>query len=296
MVLSVAFLGVSIGGCGDLEMGPSVEIRSEDPVANFHFREALPSPESLTRRWASGEGYDEWVARWRSTWDEPGPDSPAERREAVEVMAALLASTLPSSALDQAFRQVDDAIRSAEAILGSPLLPLAVTHGKPAPTSASPSGDPASPGPRREAAPPREAAFPDLRGGEVLRQPGGDALEGSLVRAARHHALAEEAHRREDASMRLLHTLLAADELRGTTAGPLARTFLAQAEAELRRFSRDRSYNEVTGDRAERLLRGAHEALQVNQPALALQRAWYALGLIRAAQALDAPLVPPDDR
>ncbi len=260
----------ALAGCGDLDTGPSVEIRADEPVANLHFREPLPSLESLASRWAPHEGLDLWLSRWQQSWDRPGPEGVAERREAVEVVSGILAASLPASEVNEAFRRVDDALRGAEALLGASL------------GGEDPSSSEAA------AAIPWDEAYPGSPD---------DPLGGSLHRAAAHRDQAAAAHERRDGEGRLLHVLLAADELRGTTAGPLARTLVAQAESELRRFSRDGSYPEVTRVRAERLLQGAQEALAVGQPALALQRAWYALGLVRVLEDLDEiPGTPPNDR
>jgi hypothetical protein len=113
-------------------------------------------------------------------------------------------------------------------------------------------------------------------------------MEGTLVQAAGHLEQAEQAETAED---RLLHLLLASDLLRSTTAESLARVFIARAEDELRRVSALPSYHEVGVQRADRLVQGAHEALLTGEPFLALQRAWYALGLLRAGEELDR-LVP----
>lgn len=278
LVPVLAVILLSLAGCGDLDTGPAVEIRADEPVANLHFRAPLPSVESLASQWAPHEGLDAWLARWQESWDRPGPEGVAERREAVEVVSGVLAASVPPSALNEAFRRVDDALRDAEALLGAPLgSPRAPSHESLEPTS-----------------PDAERTLQLLE--EATPGSPDDPLGGSLHRAAEHRDLAAKSQARGDEAARLLHTLLAADELRGTTAGPLARTLVAQTEAELRRFSRDESYPEVTKARAERLLQGAHEALAVDQPALALQRAWYALGLVRVLNDLDTPRSTPNDR
>jgi hypothetical protein len=104
-------------------------------------------------------------------------------------------------------------------------------------------------------------------------------MEGTLLEAAGH---VEQAEAAETSDVRLLHLLLASDLLRSTTAESLARLFLAQASEELRRISARHSYQGMNVTRAERLLQGAQEALDTGEPFLALQRAWYALGLLRA--------------
>jgi hypothetical protein len=110
------------------------------------------------------------------------------------------------------------------------------------------------------------------------------SMEGTLVEAAGHLEKAEAAG---DPALRLLHLLLASDLLRSTTAESLARVFIAQASESLRRIAARPTYSELSAARADRLIQGASEALETGEPFLALQRAWYALGLLRAEDELE---------
>lgn len=253
--LSAALLGV-LWGCGDLDTGPSVELRLEEPVANLHFSRELPSPPALLARWGPpGEGLDPWLQQWEQSWELPPSEGATSRAEALEVLVPLVISEIPLSTLNEAYRKVEEALRAAEEALGTSLRSV------------------------------------------VERTPASDdvGLEGPMLMALRHQEAAREARERGDATRLLLHTLHAADALRATTAGPLAQLFVAQAERELRRISGDDTYPDVTRDRAARLVAGAREALATGDPGLALQRAWYAVGLLRASELLDGPAAPPPD-
>jgi len=93
--------------------------------------------------------------------------------------------------------------------------------------------------------------------------------------------------------------LLAADRLRETSAGSVARLLVAEAEAELRRISASSSYAEENRARALRLVEGAREALRDGDDVLALRRSWYALGLLapdRNEHSMLAPNLDPQER
>jgi hypothetical protein len=231
-------------GCGDLETGPPVQLRGEDPIVSLHFSDRLPTFPALVEDWGGGLGLESMAEAWRDSWERDPDPAARERREIVEVGAAVLADALPRSSIDQAFRQVDEAIRGAEAALGASL---------------APDSTPAA-----------------LKG-----------LASPLVEAARHRDLASEARTAGDVEAQLRHTLLASDRLRATTADALALVFIEQASVELRRISDSDPYPSMTRQRAERLLDGAREALDTGNPTLALQRAWYAAGLLRAPGAMD---------
>ncbi len=218
---------------------------------SLHFSDRLPTFAGLVESWGAGLGLETMASTWRESWDRDLAPGGRERKEIVEAASALLVGALPRASLDQAFRQVDEAIRGAEDALGASLA---------AGSSGASSGSP----------PP---AFQEL--------------SGPLIDAARYRDMAAEARARGDAESQLRHTLLASDLLRATTADALARVFMDQAAAELRRISASDPYPSVTRERADRLLAGAREALDTGNPALALQRAWYALGLLRASEALD---------
>jgi hypothetical protein len=254
-----------VGACGDLDTGPAVQLQGEDPVVSLHFSDRLPTFAGLVEAWAPTPGLAELSDSWRSSWETHPDEGATERREIIEAASAILVTSVPARTLDEAFRQVDEAIRGAESVLGASLTPSGAG-------GAPPSGAP-------DAADELDALDPATRYA---------ALEGSLVEAARHRDQAAEARRVGDAEAQLRHTLLASDRLRATTAEPLALVFIEQAEAELRRISGAATYPSTTRQRARRLLDGAREALDTGEPALALQRAWYAAGLLRAAESLDS--------
>jgi len=251
---AVLLLPLWMSGCGDLDIGPSVELLDQDPVVSLHFSERLPTLPELVDRWAPGRGLTPFVESWQQAWELPGAEGEPVRRDAVDGALPLLLEFVPRTALDQAFRQVDEAIRGAEEALGASL-----------------SG-----------------------GAGAGSSPGSAELTSSLGRAAQHRDEARAARESENAMAQLRHLLLASDALRATTAGPLALAFVEQAELELRRIQDSETYPPVTRQRAERLLAGAREALDVGQHALALQRAWYALGLLRAGESMDTRSPGPD--
>ncbi len=232
-------------GCGDLDTGPAVELRSEDPVVSLHFSDRLPTFPALVERWAPGLGLDRLAEEWQASWEDSEIGGPRARRAVIETGTGILVDAVPNTALQQAFRQVDEAIGAAEEVLGTRL------------------------------GSERGAGHPDLA--------------GPVVEAAVHRDRAREARESGDREAQLRHTLLAADLLRGTTAEPLALLFIEQAELELRRISDLDPYPSVTRDRAARLLVGAREALETGNPALGLQRAWYAVGLLKGSDHLDGP-------
>jgi hypothetical protein len=236
---------LALPGCGDLESGAPVELRSEDPVASFHLNTRLPTFGEMVKEWGTASGLQGLTSEWQSSWELEAAQGTRARREAVEAGAAILAPSIPRSALDQGLREVDEALRGAEAALGAAL-----------------------------------TEHPDLT--------------APLVEAARHRDLAREARDAGDSEALLRHTLLASDLILSTTAEPLALLFIERARAELRRLSADDPYPSVTRERAERLLVGAREALDTGEPALALQRAWYAVGLLRSTERLDLPPGTPD--
>jgi hypothetical protein len=247
-LLAVLLLSLGVSACGDLDTGPSVELREEDPVVSLHFADRLPTLPALVDRWAPGRGLSPFVESWQHAWELPEAEGEPMRRDAVEGALPLLIDLVPRTALDQAFRQVDEAIRGAEEALGASL----------------------------------------SSGAGALQ------LTSSLGLAARHRNEAGAARASGNAMAQLRHLLLASDALRATTAGPLALAFLEQAEMELRRIQSSETYPPVTRQRAERLLVGAREALDVGQHTLALQRAWYALGLLRAGESMDTGTPGPD--
>ncbi|TVP42115.1 MAG: hypothetical protein EA350_17465 [Gemmatimonadales bacterium] len=238
-----------VSGCGDLDTGPSVELLDDDPMVSLHFSDRLPTLPALIERWAPGRGLAPFVDAWQGSWELPAARGEPARRDAVEGALPLMMDVVPRTALDEAFRQVDNAIRGAEEALGASL---------------------------------------SSRTGSL-------ELTSSLGLAARHRDAARSARESGNDLTQLRHLLLASDALRSTTAGPLAVAFVEQAEVELRRIQGSETYPPVTRQRAERLLEGAREALDVGQPALALQRAWYALGLLRAGESMDTRTPDRDD-
>jgi hypothetical protein len=243
---------VPLWGCGDLDTGPPVELRSEDPVVSLHFSDRLPTFAALVERWAPQPGLERLSEEWQTSWEEAESGGPAARRAVVEAGSALLVDAVPNTALNEAFRQVDEAIAAAEEVLGA-----------------------------------RIAS--DVREGHP-------ELTGPVVEAARHRDQALQARTVGDREVQLRHTLLAADLLRGTTAEPLALLFIEQGELELRRISELDPYPSVTRDRARRLLLGAREAIETGNPVLGLQRAWYAVGLLKGADPRDGPPGDHDGR
>lgn len=240
------FLMVLVG-CGDLDTGPVVAAGTEDPVVSLHFSERLPTLPALAERWAPGLGLEPILASWNSSWELSADRGEPLRRDAVEAAVRVMEDVVPRTALDQAYRQVDEAIRAAEEALGTSLT--------------------------TEAAGAREAEDRFL-------------VTGPLATAAEHRERARAAREAGEAGDQLRHLLLASDALRSTTAEALALVFIEQADVSLRRISESDPYAQVTVERVERLLAGAREALDTGQSTLALQRAWYAVGLLRASDAL----------
>jgi hypothetical protein len=107
-----------------------------------------------------------------------------------------------------------------------------------------------------------------------------DALTLPLSQAALARDEALEAESAGDPVRALERALLASDLLRATTAESIARLLIAEVEGILRRIPEFDPYREEDRVRAERLLAGAREALRAGEFALALRRAWYALGLV----------------
>lgn len=235
-----------LGGCGDLDTGPPVQLRGDDPVPSLHLSTRLPTFGELAERWAPHGELEGLTRSWGEGWEMEAEPGARVRREAVEAGAALLAPRVPRSVVEQGLREVDEALRGAEAVLGAAL----TEHP--------------------------ELTLP-------------------LVEAARHRDRAQEARARGDDEALLRHTLLASDLILGTTTEPLALLFIERARVELRRLSAADPYPSVTRERAERLLLGAREALETGEPALALQRAWYAVGLLRSTERLDIPDASPPD-
>ena len=233
-------------GCGDLDTGPVVAAGSEDPVVSLHFSERLPTLPALAERWAPGLGLEPILASWNASWELSADLGEPLRRDAVEAAVRVMDEVVPRTALDQAYRQVDEAIRAAEEALGRSLTPA--------------TGE-------------REAEDRLL-------------VTGPLATAAEHRDRARAAREAGEAGGQLRHLLLASDALRSTTAEALALVFIEQADVGLRRISESDAYAQVTVERVERLLSGAREALDTGQSTLALQRAWYAVGLLRASDAL----------
>ena len=238
---------VVLAGCGDLDTGPVVASGNEDPVVSLHFSERLPTLPALAERWAPGLGLEPILASWNASWELSAERGEPLRRDAVEAAVRVMDEVVPRTALDQAFRQVDEAIRAAEEALGTALT--------------------------AEAAGEREAEDRLL-------------VTGPLATAAEHRDRARAAREAGEAGAQLRHLLLASDALRSTTAEALALVFIEQADIRLRRISESDAYAQVTVERVERLLAGAREALNTGQSTLALQRAWYAVGLLRASDAL----------
>ena len=236
---------VLLGGCGDLDMAPEVQLRGADPVVSFFFSGELQGLAYWVGRWGPGLGLEGLVSSWQDSWDNPTDAAWAARRALIRTAVPILAPAIPRTSLDPAVGRLRNMLHAAEEALGAPL-----------------------------------EEWADL--------PIHQTMEGTLVEAAGHLERAEQAETSED---RLLHLLLASDLLRSTTAESLARVFLARADAELRRVSALPTYAEMSVQRADRLVQGAHEALVTGDPFLALQRAWYALGLLRSEEELER-LVP----
>jgi hypothetical protein len=113
-----------------------------------------------------------------------------------------------------------------------------------------------------------------------------ESLEGPVAEAARLELRAREAMDRGDRTGALRWAMEASDQLRAVTPEVLAGVLIREAEEALRegrpgRDWFDDSYAEEERARAERLLLGAREALRSGEPALALRRAWYAVGILR---------------
>lgn len=108
-------------------------------------------------------------------------------------------------------------------------------------------------------------------------------LSPTLSLALEERDRAEAAVSRDQVRPALLHIMAAADRLRATTPGTLARELLFEADETFRRVWGDDPYTEEKRRRARRLLTGAETALDEGAPVLALRRAWYALRLMDGA-------------
>lgn len=126
--------------------------------------------------------------------------------------------------------------------------------------------------------------------------PSPEALEGVLSAAAEASVRSRRALGSGDLADALSGALIAADHLRSASPASLGLAMVREAEAELRMNSVSRSYSEVTKLRVERLLAGAREALDNGDDAIALRRAWYALGLVRAGATEEDGGVEPEGR
>lgn len=257
--LCLAGLGGAIQGCGDLDPVELVAVEADAPVPSLLLGRDLPSLPGLVAEWGAGLSLEELESRWTGSWTLPEDEGRRVRSEAGQALALVLESRV-------ATRELEGAVHRVEEALG--LLSVA------------------------------------LEGREL------SALEGPVAEASQAADRAVAALDTGDRAGAIRWSLEASDHLRRATPEVLARTLIHETEAMLafaaegpgrtvpgRNPTAD-SYSGETRSRVLRLLSGAQEALEAGEPARALRRAWYAVGLLRA-EGLDPDRTggegPPDD-
>lgn len=109
-------------------------------------------------------------------------------------------------------------------------------------------------------------------------------LLGPISEARASARTARTARRKGDVPGALTHLFFAVDHLHSVSAEAIALSLLRDGEAALRRMPTDRSYEERSRGRAERLLLGAQDALEGGDDELALQRAFYGHQILTATE------------
>lgn len=247
-MVRLACLAAVVSGCGDLETVDLVAVEVEAPVPTLHLGSELPSLPGLVAQWGAGLSLEDVEARWTRSWTLPEAEGQMMRSEAVQALALVLEGRLATGDLETEVHRVEEALeRISIAVEGRAL----------------------------------------------------GALEGPVADASRAADRAMSALERGDRAESIRWSLEASDHLRRATPEVLARTLIREAEALLEAPSKALGeaqpgrnptadpYSEETRARVQRLLVGAKGALDSGEPARALRRAWYAVGLLHAQ--LDGP-------
>jgi hypothetical protein len=239
-----------------------VAVEAEAPVPTLHLGSELPSVPGLLAQWGAGLSLEDVEARWTRSWTLPEAEGRTMRSEAVQALALVLEARIATRDLEAEVHRVEKALeRISIAVEGREL----------------------------------------------------GTLEGPVADASRAAERAASALERGDRAGSLRWSLEASDHLRRATPEVLARTLIREAEALLESAREESaheasapeavgeavekaqpgrnptaaSYSEETRDRVRRLLVGAKDALDSGEPARALRRAWYAVGLLHAQ--IDGP-------
>ena len=105
-------------------------------------------------------------------------------------------------------------------------------------------------------------------------------VRDGIQRAAGSSAAAADAFRRHDHRRAIEYALRGSDALREVGPEAVARTVVTEVEELLRRIRGNDAYSEQDAIRISRLVRGSRRALDEEDWALAIRRAWYARGLL----------------
>jgi hypothetical protein len=230
-----------------MEPGALVAVETDSPVPTLHLGRDLPSLPGLVDQWGRQLPLAELESRWTDSWALPQEEGLRIRSEAVQALALVLEPRLSKEELEGEVRRVRDALDGVSRALDG--LELATLDG--------PVADAGRAGARASAA---------LEAGDgvaALRW----ALEASdHLRRATPEVLALALIRETEEALKLLE--------RGGT---------VPSTPSLERNSGAGPYSEVTRARVHRLLLGARDALEEGDPARALRRAWYAVGLLESS-------------
>lgn len=243
-LLGVLFLGA---GCGDLDSGALVAVETDSPVPTLHLGRDLPSLPGLVDQWGRQLPLAELEALWTDSWALPEEEGLRIRSEAVQALVLVLEPRLDEKELEGEVRRVREALAGVSGALDG--LELA-------------------------------------------------SLDGPVADAGQAGARASSALEAGDRAAALRWALEASDHLRRATPEVLAQALIRETEEALEALEGRRSppsasptgrnsgagpYSEVTRDRVHRLLLGARDALDGGDPARALRRAWYAVGLLESS-------------
>ncbi|TVR57047.1 MAG: hypothetical protein EA421_01730 [Gemmatimonadales bacterium] len=243
-LLGVLFLGA---GCGDLDSGTLVAVETDSPVPTLHLGRDLPSLPGLVDQWGRQLPLAELEALWTDSWALPEEEGLRIRAEAVQALVLVLEPRLDEKELEGEVRRVREALAGVSGALDG--LELA-------------------------------------------------SLDGPVADAGQAGARASAALQAGDRAGALRWALEASDHLRRATPEVLALALIRETEEALKVLERSHSnpstsatgrnsgaetYSEVTRARIHRLLLGARDALEEGDPARALRRAWYAVGLLESS-------------
>jgi hypothetical protein len=258
LLLGILLLGV---GCGDMEPGALVAVETDSPVPTLHLGRDLPSLPGLVDQWGRQLPLAELESRWAASWALPEEEGLRIRSEAVQALVLVLEPHLSENELGEEVRRVREGLDGVSRAMDG--LELAT-------------------------------------------------LDGPVADASRAGERASAALEAGDRAAALRWALEASDHLRRATPEVLAQALIRETEEALKILEGDSSvpsipsppstgrnsgagaYSEVTRARVHRLLLGARDALEEGDPARALRRAWYAVGLLESSS--DGPdRMEPDE-